>query len=47
LKLAEKNKDISQDQHTRAAEKLQKLTDSYVESINQIGQDKETELLEV
>jgi ribosome recycling factor len=47
LKLAEKNKEISQDQHTRAAEKLQKLTDSYIDTINKIGQDKETELLEV
>jgi ribosome recycling factor len=47
LKLAEKNKDISQDQHTRASEKLQKLTDSYIDSINKIGEDKEKELLEV
>lgn len=47
LKTAEKNKEISQDQNTRASDKLQKLTDSYIESINRIGKDKESEILEV
>jgi ribosome recycling factor len=47
LKLEEKNKEISQDQHTRAAEQLQKLTDSFIESINRIGKDKEAEIMEV
>ncbi|MBN1375711.1 MAG: ribosome recycling factor [Dehalococcoidia bacterium] len=47
LKTAEKNKEISQDQNTRASDQLQKLTDSYIESINKIGKDKETEILEV
>ncbi|MCX5996979.1 MAG: ribosome recycling factor [Chloroflexi bacterium] len=47
LKTAEKNKDISKDQDIRAAELLQKLTDSHIESINRIGKDKETEILEV
>ena len=47
LKLAEKNKEISQDQNTRASDLLQKLTDSHVESVNKIGKDKEAELLEV
>lgn len=47
LKVAEKNKEISQDQSIRASEKLQKLTDSYIESINRIGKDKESEILEV
>jgi ribosome recycling factor len=47
LKAAEKNKDISQDQSIRASEQLQKLTDSYIESINRIGKDKESEILEV
>ncbi len=47
LKAAEKNKEISQDQNTRASDQLQKLTDSYIESINKIGKDKETEILEV
>jgi len=47
LKTSEKNKEISQDQNTRASEQLQKLTDSYIESINKIGRDKEAEILEV
>ena len=47
LKVAEKNKEISQDQSIRASEKLQRLTDSYIESINRIGKDKESEILEV
>lgn len=47
LKSAEKNKEISQDQNTRTAEQLQKLTDSHIESINRIGKDKESEILEV
>lgn len=47
LKTAEKNKDISKDQDMRAVEQLQKLTDSHIESINRIGKDKETEILEV
>jgi ribosome recycling factor len=47
LKTAEKNKEISQDQNARASEQLQKLTDNYIESINKIGRDKETELMEV
>ncbi|MGA2158451.1 MAG: ribosome recycling factor [Dehalococcoidia bacterium] len=46
LKSAEKNKEISQDQDIRASEQLQKLTDSYIESINKIGKDKEAEILE-
>lgn len=47
LKLAEKNKDISQDQNSRASDHLQKLTDTYIESVNRIGKDKESEILEV
>jgi ribosome recycling factor len=47
LKTAEKNKEISQDQNIRASELLQKLTDSYIESINRTGKDKESEILEV
>ena len=47
LKTAEKNKEISQDQDIRASEQLQKLTDSHIESINKIGKDKESEILEV
>ena len=47
LKELEKNKDISQDEHKRALNQLQKLTDSFIANAEQIGQDKETELMEV
>jgi ribosome recycling factor len=47
LKGLEKNKDISQDEHKRALDQLQKLTDSFVADTEQIGRDKETELMEV
>ncbi len=47
LKELEKNKDISQDEHKRALNQLQKLTDSFIADIEQIGLDKETELIEV
>jgi len=44
---AEKDKEISQDEYTRASEQLQKLTDGFIERVNQTGQDKETEIMEV
>ena len=47
LKQSEKNKDISQDEHKRALDQLQKLTDSFIVQTDQIGRDKETELVEV
>jgi ribosome recycling factor len=47
LKQSEKNKEVSQDQNTRAAEQLQKLTDSFIEKVNSTGQDKEKEIMEV
>jgi len=47
LKGLEKNKDISQDEHKRALDQLQKLTDSFIADAEQIGQDKEVELAEV
>ena len=47
LKKLEKNKDISQDEHKRALDQLQKLTDSFIANIDQIGQAKEVELTEV
>lgn len=47
LRQAEKNKEISQDQYTRASDQLQKLTDSFIEKVNSIGQDKEKEIMEV
>ena len=47
LKGLEKNKDISQDELKRALDQLQKLTDSFIADAEQIGQDKEAELIEV
>ena len=47
LKGLEKNKDISQDEYKRAQEQLQKITDSFVTDAEQIGQNKEAELMEV
>jgi len=47
LKGLEKNKEISQDEHKRALEQLQKLTDRFIADIEQIAQDKEAELMEV
>ena len=47
LKELEKNKDISQDENKRALDQLQKLTDGFIASIEQTGQDKEAELIQV
>ena len=47
LKKLEKNKDISQDEHKRAVDQLQKLTDSFIANTDQIGQAKEIELTKV
>ncbi len=47
LKQLEKNKEISQDEHKRTLNQLQKLTDSFIFSANQVGADKEAELMEV
>ncbi len=47
LKGLEKNKDISQDELKRAFDQLQKLTDSFIANADQIGRDKEAELIEV
>jgi ribosome recycling factor len=47
LRHAEKDKEISQDQCARASEQLQKLTDDFVDRINNIGQTKEKEIMAV
>ena len=44
---AEKDKEISQDECAHASERLQELTDSFIQRANQTGQDKETEIMEV
>ena len=46
LKKAEKNKEISLDEHKRTLDQLQKLTDRFTSDIEQIGRDKEAELME-
>ena len=47
LKGLEKNKEISQDEHKRSLNQLQKITDGFITNAEQIGQDKEAELMEV
>jgi len=47
LRKLEKDKQISRDDDTRAQEKLQKLTDRFIAEVSEIGQDKETEIMEV
>jgi ribosome recycling factor len=47
LRQSEKDKEISQDQCARTSEQLQKLTDNFVDKINNIGQTKEKEIMEV
>ena len=47
LKELEKSKEISQDEHKRMLVQLQKLTDNFIVVTEQIGRDKEIELMEV
>lgn len=47
LRELEKGKAISQDEHKAAQEKLQRLTDLWIEAIDGVGKDKEAELMEV
>jgi len=47
LKKLEKDKELSQDEYKRALDQLQKLTDRFMSAIEQIGKDKEKELMEV
>ena len=42
-----RNKEISQDEQWRAQEQLQRLTDSFIERVNDVGRDKEDEVLEI
>lgn len=46
LKKMEKDKEISQDEHKRALDQLQKLTDGFIATAEQNGRDKEAELME-
>ena len=47
LRKLEKDKEISEDEHKRAVNKLQMLTDSFIDRADEAGRDKETELMEV
>ncbi len=47
LRELERNKEISEDEHKRALDQLQKLTDSFIADAEKIGLDKEVELAEV
>jgi ribosome recycling factor len=47
LKEAEKNKDMTQDEHKRTLNQLQKITDSFIADAEQVGQVKEAELRQV
>lgn len=46
LKKAEKDKEISEDDLKRGQERLQKLTDSYIGKAEEVGQQKEREIME-
>jgi ribosome recycling factor len=47
LRRLQREEHVSEDDERRAQEKLQKLTDRHIEDIERLGQEKETELLEV
>ena len=47
LKTQEKDKDISQDEHKLLQNQLQKITDTYTVNMEQLGNDKEKEVMAV
>lgn len=47
LRTMEKDKQISEDEQKYFAEQLQRLTDAFMAQVEQIGRDKEAELMEV
>jgi len=47
LREREKKKEISEDELKRSVERLQKLTDRYIETMDKVGKAKEMEILEV
>ena len=47
LKELEKEKEISEDDESRGQDVVQKLTDSYIEKIEKLLQQKETDLMEI
>ncbi|MCD7033751.1 ribosome recycling factor [Metabacillus sp. GX 13764] len=47
LKKAEKNGEITEDELRGQSEKVQKLTDEYIENIDKVSKEKEKEIMEV
>ena len=47
LRDREKKKEVSEDELKRSTERLQKLTDRYIDEMDKVGKAKETEILEV
>ena len=47
LREREKKKEVSEDELKRSVEKLQKLTDRFIEDMEKVGKTKEVEILEV
>jgi ribosome recycling factor len=47
LREREKKKEVSEDELKRSTEKLQKLTDRYIDEMDKVGKSKELEILEV
>lgn len=47
LRGLEGEKKVSQDENRRALDRLQKLTDSFIVKANEVGQDKEAEIIEI
>jgi ribosome recycling factor len=47
MRKAERDKQVSEDDVKRAQERLQKLTDSYVAEVDDVGRRKESEVMEI
>lgn len=47
LKKMEKNSEITEDELRRESDEIQKLTDSYIEKVDEVAKDKEKEILEI
>ncbi len=47
LREREKKKEVSEDELKRSTERLQKLTDRYIDEMDKVGKSKEQEILEV
>ncbi|MBM2826478.1 MAG: ribosome recycling factor [Dehalococcoidia bacterium] len=47
IRAKEKRKEVSEDDERRASEQLQKLTDTFIGELDQVGRAKESEVMEV